>query len=301
MGDKGLGVIIRTILSNDVKDIEMQIKQLSGKIKERLELRLKINAEDLKVITKEVEKVQQKVNAVIKNQNIKLDTSNIAPNIDKVTQKYTQMAGQSQKLVQETTQYVNQLGQAVKVVDTIDKETQHTVKSTQLITENYKAQRTEAEKLAMFQQKMLGFGGLKGELDIFSEKFKGKYDESALAKLRKDIESLTPSTANLNKKMKESSTAFSLLKQDAAESGNVLTRTFENAYKFLRFYLVGGLLVRFVSTIREGINTVKELDEAITNMRITMNLSSGEFDRMALSAQKLAKELGSTVAEVLEA
>ena len=99
MGDKGLGVIIRTILSNDVKDIEMQIKQLSGKIKERLELRLKINAEDLKVITKEVEKVQQKVNTVIKNQNIKLDTSGVAPNIDKITQNILNWLGNLKNLL----------------------------------------------------------------------------------------------------------------------------------------------------------------------------------------------------------
>ena len=323
----------------------MQIKQLSGKIKERLELRLKINAEDLKVITKEVEKVQQKVNTVIKNQNIKLDTSGVAPNIDKITQKYTQLVGQSQKLTQETTEYVNKLGQSVKIIDDIDKETQNVFKSTQIISENYKAQRIETEKLAeamakgreqssiksksldrqqeliqakainkaleeqyklsqqlaTFQQKMLGFGGLKGELDIFGEKFKGKYDESALAKLRKDIESLTPSTANLNKKMKESSMAFSLLKQEAAESGNVLTRIFENAYKFLRFYLVGGLLVRFVGGLKDSIATVKELDTSLTELNKVADLTSVQLKNITDRAYEAGSAIGRTGKEVIDA
>ena len=55
------------------------------------------------------------------------------------------MVGQSQKLTQETTEYVNKLGQSVKIIDDIDKETQNVFKSTQIISENYKAQRIETE------------------------------------------------------------------------------------------------------------------------------------------------------------
>ena len=146
-----------------------------------------------------------------------------------------------------------------------------------------------SQKLAEFKGRMLGIGELKGELDIFAEKYAGKYDESALAKLRADIEGLTDKTPDLSKRMKEASISFSLLKQQASEAGSVLTRMLDNMFKFMRFYIVGGLLVRVVGQIREGINTVKSLDEALTNMSITMNLSSADINKMAQSAQSLAK------------
>jgi hypothetical protein len=56
--------------------------------------------------------------------------------------------------------------------------------------------------------------------------------------------------------MKQLGIQFSSVKQQASQSGNVMVRALENAGKFLRFYLVGGLLVGFVSALRNGIDSV---------------------------------------------
>ena len=97
------------------------------------------------------------------------------------------------------------------------------------------------KQIDLYKQRMLGDNGFKGELDIFSEKQKGKYDKVALAKIRADIEALNVSTPDLNNKIKQLGNQFSSLKQQASQSGNVMTRALENAFKFLRFYLVGGI------------------------------------------------------------
>lgn len=61
-----LGIVIKTILSDDIKDIEKQIKDLSARIKERLELKLKIDASDLKIVEtqteEQIEKIKKKLN-----------------------------------------------------------------------------------------------------------------------------------------------------------------------------------------------------------------------------------------------
>lgn len=56
-----ISIVLKAVLSNDKKDIEEQIRILSGKIKERLELKLKIDASDLQVLTKQAEEVQKKL------------------------------------------------------------------------------------------------------------------------------------------------------------------------------------------------------------------------------------------------
>ena len=56
-----LSIVIKTLLSQDVSDIETQIKALSTKIKERIELKLKIDASDLQVLTKQADQIAEKL------------------------------------------------------------------------------------------------------------------------------------------------------------------------------------------------------------------------------------------------
>lgn len=56
-----LSILIKAVLSNDKKDIEEQIKLLSSQIKERLELKLKIDASDLKVVDKQISQIKNKI------------------------------------------------------------------------------------------------------------------------------------------------------------------------------------------------------------------------------------------------
>lgn len=61
MADNDINILLRAKLNADKSDIEEQIRKLSNSIKERLELKLKINAEDLEVITKKIDEVHKRI------------------------------------------------------------------------------------------------------------------------------------------------------------------------------------------------------------------------------------------------
>ena len=157
------------------------------------------------------------------------------------------------------------------------------------------------KQIDLYKQRMLGDNGFKGELDIFSEKQKGKYDKDALAKIRADIEALNVSTPDLNNKIKQLGNQFSSLKQQASQSGNVMTRALDNAFKFLRFYLVGGLLVGVVRAFRDATNVVVELDKSLTELNKVIDISKNEMSTFTDKAYEMGKTIGRTGKEVIDA
>ena len=157
------------------------------------------------------------------------------------------------------------------------------------------------KKLELYKQKMLGGDGFLGEIDIFANKQKGRYDETALTKIRTDIKALNIDTPDLENNMKKLGTQFSSLKQNASQSSSVLTRALENAGKFLRFYLVGGLLVGFVSAIRKGIGAVIDLDIALTELNKVADLSNSQLESFTKRAYDAGIAIGRTGKEVINA
>ena len=147
-----------------------------------------------------------------------------------------------------------------------------------------------ANKLVNLQRTMFGTDGIKGEIDLFKTQHKSTYNKNKAAfdEFEKGLRGLSMNSDDLDNKMKKATITMSLFKQQAKQSSNVLSNALVNAGKFLRFYLVGGALVSVVNVFRNGIENVKDLDEAITNMSITMNLTTSDFDKMTSSAQKLA-------------
>lgn len=124
-----ISILLRAKLDADKSDINKQIQELSGKIKERLEIKLKINAEDLQVITKEVEEVQKKIKTktVVKgSQFINLDVErqafneissrirDIRKNVDELAKVNINTNAKGQMTSATLTYYNKELGQTVK-------------------------------------------------------------------------------------------------------------------------------------------------------------------------------------------
>lgn len=162
------------------------------------------------------------------------------------------------------------------------------------IEDNYKIR----QSLELYKQKMLGGNGFSGELDIFSTKQKGRYDEDSLKNIRKEIMALNIDTPDLNNKIKVLNTQFSSLKLNASEAGSVLTRAMENAFKFARFYLVGGGIVTVVNSFKNAIAYVSQLDNSLNEIRIVTNKTQDEVESLAKSYNNLAKEMSVTTAEL---
>jgi TP901 family phage tail tape measure protein len=319
--------------SQAVKNIEEQIKQMSGKIKEAISVKLQIDAKQLEVLTKEIEKTQEKIRTktTVKgsqfiNQEVEHQAFNeistrirdIRKNVDELA-KVDITTNKSGQMTSATLTYYNkELGKTV--TETMGWSEAQKIVNGEMVkfktfetqgfkyTDNMAKARQETEKfnqslknLELFKQKMLGGEGFLGEIDIFASKQKGRYDENALAKIRADIQALTIDTPDLNNKMKQLDIQFGSLKKNASEAGGILTRAFENAFKFLRFYLVGGMLVGFVNSIRNGIKEVIALDTALTELNKVADLTSSQLQTFTERAYRAGVEIGRTGIEVINA
>ncbi len=162
------------------------------------------------------------------------------------------------------------------------------------LDDNYKLQKD----LESFKKRMLGDGKLSGEIDLFSSKQKGKFDKNVLTDIRKEIDGLNINTPNLSEKIKNLNSQFSLLKKSAMDSGNILTRTFENAFKFARFFIVGGFIVSLTNMFKNGIRYVMELDNSLNEIMIVTNKTQKEVEALGKSYNNLAKEMSVTTAEL---
>ena len=82
----------------------------------------------------------------------------------------------------------------------------------------------------------------------------------------------------------------------SATMGKLMTTFANNA----RWMISSSVLTGFVSGIREAVDYTKDLNESLTDIRIVTGKSSEEMDRLAKSANKMAKELKTSTAEVVK-
>lgn len=158
------------------------------------------------------------------------------------------------------------------------------------------------EQIDLFKLQMLGDAerGFKGQVDILLGKVEKKF-HSPLEEFRKDVESLNISMPDAEYRMKELAVRLSNIKLEASGAGSLLQRMVEGAFKFLRFYLVGGLLVGFIRNLREGVNGVIELDASLTEFNKVADVTISHLERLTGKAYEMGKEIGRTGKEVIDA
>ena len=237
---------------------------------------------------------QKKVNGELRNvKTFETQTTKYTDNIAKATAETNKLAQAKEK--EQSQHWVQRRKETVQAM---------TQQNSELVRmkKHYEEVAKQANQLAMFKQKMLGGDGLRGEIDIFSSKHSlNKTQKSQLATLKKDIKGLNSSSPELNKNLQTMQNRFSLLKQEAAQSGNAMTRALDGMVKFLRFYLLGGLLVRFIGSLRTAITTVVELDKQLTQLRKVTGESLQTMDEFARTANDIAINMGASTSAVIEA
>ena len=81
-----------------------------------------------------------------------------------------------------------------------------------------------------------------------------------------------------------------------ATMGKLMTTFANNA----RWMISSSVLTGFVSSIREAVDYTKDLNESLTDIRIVTGKSKEEMDSVARSANKMAKELKTSTAEIVK-
>lgn len=71
--------------------------------------------------------------------------------------------------------------------------------------------------------------------------------------------------------------------------------------KFAKWYLVSGIVTGLFGSFRDGIDTVFELDKAVTNIAFTMDLTEREMSGLVTSSFEMAEAFNASVHEVMVA
>jgi len=69
----------------------------------------------------------------------------------------------------------------------------------------------------------------------------------------------------------------------------------------LIWMITATVYMQMINAFREGISTVIDLNSAITTIRMTMDMTSNDMNNLTSSSQKMAKEMGISISEVLNA
>lgn len=125
--------------------IEKEVSEFTARLSKEYKISLGIDTAQFKAIDTQLKSFQNQINNGL----------NVGNNsgLDKFSQKFVSIEGEAKKLTQEVSEFTNKLGQAVKVVDDIDKETQKVTKTTQTVTDNYKKQAEEQKKIIQQREK----------------------------------------------------------------------------------------------------------------------------------------------------
>ena len=142
-----------------------------------------------------------------------------------------------------TTNYQNNLNKVVGIKEQINLSDKQRFDYQQMYLGLLDREESKVNKINLFKQKMLGGDGFKGELEIFAMKNPKFKDSDALNGIIKGVEELNDKLPDATNKSKQLEAQFGSLKKEAAQSGSLLARTADNAFKFLRFYLIGQQIV----------------------------------------------------------
>ena len=86
----------------------------------------------------------------------------------------------------------------------------------------------------------------------------------------------------------------------ALSFSNILTKMGTTLANNIRWQLSSAAINAVTSSIREAWDYTKKMDEALTNIRVVTGKSREEMDKLAQSANKMAKELRSTTQEIVK-
>lgn len=139
--------------------------------------------------------------------------------------------------------------------------------------------------------------------DIIKLLLSAEIDPTAISKMQTQLKGMQNNTMiNVNttgavKSVENLGYAF----DGASASTGILSKAIENAGKFLRFYLVGGVLVGFANSIKNGVKSVVELDTSLTELAKVSNLTGSQLKVFTDQAYDAGRTIARTGKEVIDA
>lgn len=318
------------LTSASINNIKNDIKQVEDRIG-KIQLKVELDEKSLSKITRQLKDLQKlglnnvQGKKVQTNANSKSGTNKEAQQmqqsvqktgeaLDKVRTKYNGLEEDAKQVKQYIMEYTDELGRQVKMVERINVETGERISSEMTVTENYKKQRQEAERVAKSEEKKKK--KLQEQLEIFkkqsAEQIKGMKDRNAkymskselanLNRLQREISNLTVATPKLNQEIRrlksslsETNKTFIASQKGAIGFGKAMKTALE------KFSIWIGASTLFFQTFRfftNGVKYVLEMNKALTEISVVTGQTQKEVNELGLTYQKMARNMGVLTSEI---
>lgn len=291
--------------------LNKQIKTIADSLN-KLDLKININGNSA---SDEAKKIQHKIETIYAKP-IEINTKIATPSMDELKLALQEIrsdvdrisridinANAKGNIKDATATYVDNMGKTVKAtmqwqeyLDRAENTLKRVFKVTNLhYSDNIAQQEKIISQLDLFKEKM------QGQIAVLGQKFQGKISKSVLADFANEVQSLNIDMPDLEHRMTSITNRLGILKQEASSSGTVLGRIFENMYKFLRFYIAGGFLVKAVNSVRDGIQAIRDLDTALVELNKVADLTAKQLQEVADRSFEAGLAIGRTGKEVINA
>lgn len=254
------------------------------------------------------ESIKRYLDNVQKNKTlgIKIDTNSLAEQIKNLS-NVTFDFDKNGVLKGLTSQIKSENGEILKIKQQLNDANEFEVRSAQIVNSTQK-QREQQEKLILSHKQK------QREISLAINKLlSGKNGEhltstelKRLQELQRTFKSLNATNmSQLNSALKDTKLSISEIANDA--NNRRLTTTVDKvnslgqSLKNLGLYVSGAMIIRELwQQFKTGINYVKELDEAFTDVAISMDITRQEFNEWTKDARKIAQANGQTTTSLME-
>lgn len=271
------------------------------------------NLESVKKQIKEAEKLKQATAEIYeKNRwstdvtgrkyqsSTKVDVNGQKVALKDITEKVIELKSKAEQLVNEinnstTQERLNEINQKLKVQnETVNS---LTVQWQELdLTEKAKAFSTLKEVAQQLGVSLEGIVNI-DDVGILTSRLQQlekdgiKGVDNALQQLKNETQSTTPSLEQISDKVNQVGNDFDLASQKAQEFASLKSQV-------LSFFTITGAIQLFRRAIDSAFETVKELDEAMTEIAVVSNFSVGDMWEQLPRFTKQANELGMAIKDV---
>jgi hypothetical protein len=254
------------------------------------------------------ESIKRYLDNVQKNKtlDIKIDTNSLAEQIKNLSNVSFDFDSNG-VLKGLTSQIKSENGEILKIKQQLNDANEFEVRSAQIVNSTQK-QREQQEKLILSHKQK------QREISLAINKLlSGKNGEhltstelKRLQELQRTFKSLNATNmSQLNSALKDTKLSISEIANDA--NNRRLTTTVDKvnslgqSLKNLGLYVSGAMIIRELwQQFKTGINYVKELDEAFTDVAISMDITRQEFNEWTKDARKIAQANGQTTTSLME-
>ena len=220
-----------------------------------------------------------------------------------ITEKVIRLKEEETKLTNDlnnltTSEKINEINQRLKVQnETVDTLTAQWKELN--LAEKSKAFNTLKEAAQQLGISLEGIGGVDDVetlINRFQQLEKNGIDavDTALRQLKTEIKSTTPSLDQISDKVNQAGDEFDLASQRVQEFASLKSQV-------LSFFTITGAIQLFQRAVQSAFETVKELDEAMTEIAVVSDFSVGDMWKQLPKFTEQANQLGKSIRDVYSA